>query len=860
MQKSFLLSPRRRWLFAVGLLGSFPLLFPCQGLRAQTITAAASAGADPTAATFFTSTTYFDLEGSGTTTHAEFGVLDFSTSLLNPSGQTASGLQSNQLTLRFVESNAAFTAPSTLEFYLSTATGVSIAAGSPLRYITANGSSAGPNPYGIDPLLGALGGTGSTALFDLGTGTTATTGSTVGNGTVDTYTLTLNSGAVSAFLGELNTASSVVRLVAAVTSATPNGAATFAGVTNSTVANRPTISFTPTFSVANPLSWQGGNGGSWTPAGTTNWSSTPSSPGSTQWDNGGTATAIFANTGNTVNINGGNINAAGLEFDVTGYTINGTGAGNTLTLMGNHSMNVVNATDTATVNAPIAGTVGLNKIGAGTLVLGGTNTFSGGVTITAGTVAVSDPSNLGTNGSGVVFNGGTLAVASTLNSFGGGRAFTGAAGSLAYSGTTPLTINGDVTLTGTLALTGTGSVTLGDASGRFYDTITGINLANAVTLTSTGVLNTAAITASHASGTAVISGNVLLNGATNNINVANAAATLQITGAVGTGTYNTSGFMAGTGALVKQGLGTLDLLGDNSALTATTATSGAVRQGTASGTAPVSGGTIMVHTASGLGTGQYQFNNGTFSNASGGMLTFANGLSIGGGGGTGFGATFGGTAGSSSTFTGAVSLYNPSGTAFQHVITVNTPTSFTGVFSTATGSNNGLLLSGTSSLTLAPVAGAPNTFTEDITVSGGTTLTLATTGALGANRSLSLLSNGLLTLTLGTGAQDAINNAAFVSLASGSHVTLGGANETVGGLSLNGVTEPAGTYGAPGSGADHTFSNFTGMGVLVNLGTTAPIPEPSTWAAVLVGTAGLIGLLRKSCRVTVCRRFNSGGV
>ena len=833
-----LLSPRRRWLLAVGLLGASPLLFCCQGLRAQTSSAGAVANAtiNPMGPRTGTSgTNFFNVENASNGANATFGVLDFSDSSLNPGGQTASSIQGGQLTLALTESDAAFTAPTTLEFYLTTATGPSILAGtSTLKY---NGTSAGDAStplFGIDTGLGALGGNAAGSLFDLGSGNFTTTGNTA-TGTTDTYTLTLGS-ALNAFLTELNTSGGNVRLVVASTGT--SGAATFFGYSSTaTGAKKPTLSFTPTFSVGNPLAWQGGNGGSWTPTGTTNWSANTAGPGSAPWDNGGTATAIFANAGNTVNINGGNINAAGLEFDVTGYTINGTGANNTLTLVGaSHAVNVVLGADIATINAPIAGTVGLAKIGPGTLVLGGANTYTGGTTITAGTLSVSAAANLGAEGSGLVLNGGTLAAANSLNLLGQGRAITGAGGTLAYSGTVPLVLNGDVTLSGALNLSGTGNVTFGDNTGRGYDTVGTVGLANAVTLTSTGILNTAGISATHASGTAVISGSVLLNGTTNNVNVANAGATLQITGAVGTGSFGAGGFTSGTGALVKQGLGTLDLLGDNSSLVATTATSGAVRQGTASGTAPVSGGTIMVHTATGLGGGQYQFNNGTFVNASGGMLSFANGLSMGGGGGPGFGATFSGAA---STFTGAVALFNPTGAAYQHVITVNAPTTFTGVFSTGTGSNNGLLIAGTSSLTLAP-SGGPNTFTEDITISGGTTLTLATAGALGGNRSLSLLANAALTLTLGTGAQDAINDAAFVNLAANSRVTLNGDNETVGGLALNGVTQPAGTYGSMTSTAANKSAYFTGDGLFTNLGTTAAIPEPSTWAALLVGVITLL--------------------
>lgn len=828
-------------MFTLGCLAASAVLPVCRNLRAQTATGTATGNATvqpagPRAGT--NGVNNFNVEGTANGTNgslASFGVLDFPSSAFALGGQQISGAANNMLTLTLTESDAAFTLPGTIAFYLTTNTSVSIsnaAGASPLRFNTATATSAFDPPYGIDTQLGTLaGGT----LFSLGTGTFSTTGNTA-TGQKDMYTLTLDDIASAYFASALNASTSGdVRIVVAPTTATT--AATFFGVGNATATNRPQLTFTPVFATANNLYWQGGTG-SWVPSGGTQWNPAKASPGTTGWDNSGTAVAAFSSTPNSVVTVDGAIKATGLQFDVTGYTVAAT-AGSAITLSGaNNTIQVTNATDTATISAPLAGTAGYNKTGAGLLVLQGANTFSGNTTLTGGTLAISATANLGTPGSGVVFNGGTLSVADTLTTIGGQRAFTGNGGNLVYSGTTPLAINGDVTLTGTLGLQGTGNVTLGDASGRGYDTVGGLNIANPVTLTSTGTLNTSAISAFHASGTVVINGNVLFNTTTTNVNVSNAGATLQITGAVGTGVVNAGGFTSGTGVLVKQGAGALDLLGDNSSLTATTATSGAVRQGTA-GTTPAAGGTIMVHTATGLGTGQYQFNSGTFVNASGGMLTFANSLSIGGGQLPG-GATFGGTTGASSVFTGNASLFNPTGSVYQHVITVSAPTTFTGIFSSpTTGTNNGLLIAGSSSLTLAP-AGGPNTFTEDITVSGGTTLTLATTGALGANRSLTMLSNALLTLTLGTGVQDAISDAAFVSLNSGSHVTLGGDNETVGGLALNGVTQPAGTYGAPGSGATNTSAYFTGAGILTNLGTAMPIPEPATWAALLAGMASLL--------------------
>jgi autotransporter-associated beta strand protein len=54
------------------------------------------------------------------------------------------------------------------------------------------------------------------------------------------------------------------------------------------------------------------------------------------------------------------------------------------------------------------GTVGLNKVGTGTLVLGGDNTYNGGTTITAGSITCNHVNALGTSGAITVNAGATL--------------------------------------------------------------------------------------------------------------------------------------------------------------------------------------------------------------------------------------------------------------------------------------------------------------------------------------------------------------------------------------------------------------------------------------------------------------------
>ncbi|MBL9132231.1 MAG: autotransporter-associated beta strand repeat-containing protein, partial [Verrucomicrobiaceae bacterium] len=63
------------------------------------------------------------------------------------------------------------------------------------------------------------------------------------------------------------------------------------------------------------------------------------------------------------------------------------------------------AQNTATLNNVIAGSSGLTKTGAGTLALGGSNSYAGGTFLNAGVTQISADANLGDSGGGIVFGG-----------------------------------------------------------------------------------------------------------------------------------------------------------------------------------------------------------------------------------------------------------------------------------------------------------------------------------------------------------------------------------------------------------------------------------------------------------------------
>jgi len=284
--------------------------------------------------------------------------------------------------------------------------------------------------------------------------------------------------------------------------------------------------------------WQGGDG-TWDAA-------------STQWLNqGGTAPASWAGNyavfkddngyvGGTITVAGAQ-SFLGLQFVDKGYVLQGSGQ--LVTDAAGSEIRVL--ADSAEIASEITGTGSIVKTEAGTLILTGTNSYSGGTTIQAGTLQIG---NGGTTGSiaGNVANSGTLAFArSDATSFGGTISSTGAVHVL----------SGNVTLTGDNGYTG-----------------------------GTGIAAGATLQLGNGGTTGGITGNVANNGTlafnrSNNIVFA--------------------GVLSGAGSLLQAGSGKTELTGDSSGYTGTTTVAG--------GTLAVNGklgGTLTVLAAGRLqGTG-----------------------------------------------------------------------------------------------------------------------------------------------------------------------------------------------------------------------------------------------------------------
>lgn len=125
----------------------------------------------------------------------------------------------------------------------------------------------------------------------------------------------------------------------------------------------------------------GSTGGSGAWLGVNFWSSDSTGMAHQSWANGDDA--IFQGAVGTVTA-GGALTAHSMVFSTTGYTIGGTGV---ITLTGSGTVNT--GANTATISAPLAGSAGFLKQGSGTLILSGTNTYSGTTVVQQGTLKIS---------------------------------------------------------------------------------------------------------------------------------------------------------------------------------------------------------------------------------------------------------------------------------------------------------------------------------------------------------------------------------------------------------------------------------------------------------------------------------------
>jgi len=377
------------------------------------------------------------------------------------------------------------------------------------------------------------------------------------------------------------------------------------------------------------------------------------------WSNGASDSA-WNNANNDIAIFGANNGAAGtvtLGAGITagGVTFNAPGSGNyvidsdTLTLTGTAT---VTTNVDGTINSAIAGSAGLTKAGAGTLVLGGVNTYTGGTFINAGTLSFSHPvvGNAGSIPAGnvTILDGAKLQYTGTATN-GFNRALILGAGTTTIEATST-TSNAGLTFSGSVGSTGSGARTLvlesvsqgassfngaiADGTGGATSLIkngTGIwNLSGANTYTGTTTINAGSL-ALNAANTLPTTGTVIIaSGATLRVNQDQTIGELQdgtgggglvrnLTNAstktltVGSGAFSGSlqdGAAGRVLALTKNTSGTLTLSGANTYTGATNVSEGTLLVEGSLGTTAVTVGSTGILGGNGTLGGSLHFDSG----------------------------------------------------------------------------------------------------------------------------------------------------------------------------------------------------------------------------------------------------------
>lgn len=318
--------------------------------------------------------------------------------------------------------------------------------------------------------------------------------------------------------------------------------------------------------------------------------------------------AIFVQDGGALTIAGGlsvNGNSVTGGSGVSG-SASGSAFGSGLFLQGNGTLNFTpGGGQTQSVSDAIAdqggsgssGSWALSKNGAGTLVLSGANSFTGGVTVHDGTLSVGADSNLGGGGALTLNNASTLAISSS--GFFGRQVRIAGAPIFSVGGGQSVTWSGQITngaSAAALQVTGGGTLSLTNTTNN-YSGGTFVRGGSALVVTTDGVLGAA-------------SGGLMLGDATTTgtLRIADGSVFSSTRGVVlgGDAVIDTVGSssatfgvgLSGKGGLSKSGTGTLTL---NGAQTYTGPT--AVLQGTFALDGSLPGSVVVGATGTFRGTG-----------------------------------------------------------------------------------------------------------------------------------------------------------------------------------------------------------------------------------------------------------------
>ena len=476
------------------------------------------------------------------------------------------------------------------------------------------------------------------------------------------------------------------------------------------------------------------------------------------------------NTLVNVNLNGGTITATGgydptwlswglassgtLTVGGTSQSVISSAGTSTGVLVNNNTFNVGDVTAGADllVATKLASTsaTGFTKTGAGTMLLTGSNTFTGTVTINAGTLQIGDgvSGSIPSTAAIGIYSGGTLAL-DLANSASLGNAITNAAGgtlNMIGSGTT--TISGTINGPGTFNQNGSGMTILSGVVSS-YGTIND----NAGTLQLSGTyaafLSTVNVAANNSltfGVNATTIGGLTGNGGFSLVTASGSAVNLS----VGNNNFDCtfSGVISGndpTSVLTKIGTGKLTLTGSN----------------TCTGTIMINGGTLQVPTSS--------------------VMASTSGISLNGAGST-LAVNFGGAGDftvADVTLLLAKTTFNSTSTAIA-LDTAN----LSGTFGGNLAMTGGLTKLGANTLTLT----GSNTYSGNTTVSGGTLL-IASSGQLSGN-----------SLTINSGATVSFSGDFGYTAKAFRYMDVSGAGLTINGGTLQHTGASNAKNGQPGAG------------------------------------------------------------
>jgi autotransporter-associated beta strand protein len=245
--------------------------------------------------------------------------------------------------------------------------------------------------------------------------------------------------------------------------------------------------------------------GQFTKTGTGTWTLTGASTATTDW----TISVGAISVSSDANLGTGNLAFDGGTLQITGTSFQSTARSITWGANGG-GFDIADAANTFTLTQALTGTGGLTKAGAGTLVLAGTNTYSGITTINAGTLQIG---NGGTGGSvaGNIVNNAAL-IFNRLDNSGYGGVISG-------SGTVEKLGAGTLTLSGVNTYTGATTVNAGTLSVNGSIVASSLTTVNAgATLGGTGTvgnttINGGTLAPGNSIGLLTVQGNLVLTSA-----------------------------------------------------------------------------------------------------------------------------------------------------------------------------------------------------------------------------------------------------------------------------------------------------------------------------------------------------------